>query len=198
MNETQSEKKILFVNACLRPDSRTLRLAGHLLSHLEGQICEVDLRREQPAPLTWETLQRRDELQRTQSWDDPMFRYARQLTDADELVIAAPYWDLNFPAVLKAYLEQLAVTGLTFSYGEDGRPVSHCRLQRLFYVMTSGGPILPPVNHAYDYVKTLVETFFGVRESTLFYAELLDVVGMDVEALLCQAEKEIDDRFTRP
>ena len=36
------------------------------------------------------------------------------------IVIAAPYWDLSFPAVLKTYLEQINVLGVTFDYSDDG------------------------------------------------------------------------------
>ena len=34
---------ILFINACVRDESRTKRLAGVLLSKLEGDIEEIDL-----------------------------------------------------------------------------------------------------------------------------------------------------------
>ena len=36
-------KKILFINACVRKESRTKRLADHLLSLLDGEIEEVRL-----------------------------------------------------------------------------------------------------------------------------------------------------------
>ena len=36
---------ILLVNACVRPESRTLRLARRLLDHLGGQVTEVNLQR---------------------------------------------------------------------------------------------------------------------------------------------------------
>ena len=56
--------------------------------------------------------------------------------------------------------------------------------------MTAGGPILPP-NHGYGYVKSLAETFYGIPETTCFSAELLDV-----EALLRDAKRRIDEFFT--
>lgn len=37
--------KILFVNACVRPESRTMILAKHVLSKLDGVIEEVNLER---------------------------------------------------------------------------------------------------------------------------------------------------------
>jgi len=182
---------ILFVNACVRSDSRTLRLAKRLLAGREGEVREVrpgelDLPRVDEA-----FLNRRDALMAEHREDDPVFQLARDFAAAEEIVVAAPYWDLSFPSSLKAYLEQITVTGITFSYGEDGRPISHCRARRLCYVMTAGGPILPP-NHGYAYVRDLAGTFFGISDTPLFSAELLDVVGMDVEAILTEAERKID------
>ena len=186
---------ILLVNACVRPESRTLRLARRLLDHLGGQVTEVNLQREALRPLDAETLGRRDALLARGETDNPMLRYARQFAAAKQIVVAAPYWDLSFPAAVKTYFEHVTVNGVTFSYGADGRPVSHCRGERLFYVMTAGGPILPP-NHGYGYVKSLAETFFGIPKTICFSAELLDVDGMDVEALLRDAERRIDEFFT--
>ena len=39
-------EKILFINACIRPESRTLILAKHLLSKLDGKVEEVPLQKE--------------------------------------------------------------------------------------------------------------------------------------------------------
>ena len=183
---------LLFINACVRSDSRTLRLARRLLAGREDEVREVrtgalDLPRVDEAFLT-----RRDALLAERREEDPLFQFARDFAAAGEIVVAAPYWDLSFPSSLKAYLEQITVTGITFSYGEDGRPVSHCRARRLCYVMTAGGPILPP-NHGYAYVRDLAGTFFGISDVPLFSAELLDVAGMDVEAILGEAERKIDE-----
>ncbi|MBE6908939.1 MAG: ACP phosphodiesterase [Ruminococcaceae bacterium] len=184
----------LFINACVRPESRTLRLARRVLGHLGGEVMELDLQREGLLPLTAETLRERDGILSRGAWDDPTLRLARQFAAAEQIVAAAPYWDLSFPASLKTYFEHINVNGVTFSYGVDGRPVSHCHAKRLFYVMTAGGPILPP-NHGYAYVKSLAEMFYGVPEIACFSAELLDVEGMDVEAILRDAEAWIDRYF---
>ena len=180
----------------MRPESRTLRLARRLLARLgePAKVTELDLQRESLQPLTAGTLEQREALLRRGETDDPMFRYARQFAAAKRIVLAAPYWDLSFPASLKTWLEHITVNGVTFSYAADGRPVGHCRAKRLYYVTTAGGPLLPP-NHGYGYVKNLAETFYGIEETVLFSAELLDVDGVDVEAVLQDAERRIDAYF---
>lgn len=53
-------------------------------------------------------------------------RLAEQFAQADEIVVAAPYWDLSFPSILKVYLERVCVTGITFHYVEN-REEGLCR-----------------------------------------------------------------------
>ena len=54
------ERNILLVNACVREESRTLRLAKRILTHLDGAVTEIDLEREALCPLTGETLAQRE------------------------------------------------------------------------------------------------------------------------------------------
>ena len=72
-------------------------------------------------------LEKRDRLLREGDFDNPVFAYARQFAQADEIIIAAPFWDLSFPAVLKSYLEQINVVGITFRYTPEGIPEGLCR-----------------------------------------------------------------------
>ena len=188
------EKSVLLINACVRDGSRTLRLARQVLSRLGGRVTELDLEREALAPLTDEALAQREAILQRGELDAPMLRYARTFAQAEEIVFAAPYWDLSFPASVKTFFEHVTVTGVTFSYGEDGRPIGHCRAKRLFYVMTAGGPILPP-NHGFAYVRDLSSMFYGIPETVLFSAELLDVAGSDVEAILTSAAEKINAYF---
>ena len=188
------ERKILLVNACVREGSRTLRLAKRVLAHLDGDVAEIEPERETLCSLTSETLAQREAILQSGDLDAPMLRYARAFAAADEIVVAAPYWDLSFPAAVKVYFEHVNVTGVTFSYGADGRPVGHCRAKRLFYVMTAGGPILPP-NHGFAYVRDLASMFYGIPETVCFSAEMLDVFGEDAQRRLREAEEQIDAFF---
>ena len=181
---------ILFVNACVREGSRTKRLADHLLASIEGDVTEVFLENERIQPLNRETLANRNALVSAGELSDPMLKYARQFAEADTIVIAAPYWDLAFPALLKIYREAVTVSGVTFCYGEDGVPVGLCKAKKLIYITTSGGPIF--ADFGYSYVKTMAEGFFGIEETVCFKAENLDVIGMDIAKILKETEHEID------
>lgn len=180
---------ILFVNGCVRENSRTLALAKALLSQMSGEIREVCLYPDGPEGLTTQTLQQREELLAQKACDHPMFRWAREFAEADAIVIAAPYWDLLFPAKVRAYLEAVSVSGITFYYGTDGRPKGLCKAKRLIYVTTAGGPIIWPFG--FEYVEKLAHAFYGIEDVRQLKAEGLDIWGADPEAILEEAKKEI-------
>ena len=115
------------------------------------------------------------------------FNLSKQFATSDVIVIAAPYWDLSFPAVLKNYLEQITVNGLTFRYGEKGIPEGLCKAKRLIYVTTSGGPIKQ--NFGYDYVVALAKGFYGIEDVQFVSAEGLDVYGADVGKIIEEAKQ---------
>ena len=143
-------------------------------------------------PLTYEQLEERNRLIAAGDFSAPLFQFARQFAEADEIVIAAPYWDLSFPSVLRIYLEHTTVTGLTFRYSETGVPVGLCKAKRLIYVTTAGGPI-GDRNFGFDYVEALAKTFYGIPQVLCFQAENLDIWGADVPGILENAAKEIQN-----
>lgn len=181
---------ILFVNACVRSDSRTQRLAKALLDRLGGEQEEIKLSEANLEPLSEERLRKRTELVERRQFSDSMFRLARQFQRADAIVIAAPYWDLSFPAILKLYLENIYVTGLVSEYAESGEPYGLCQAGKLWYVTTAGGPYVP--DFSYDYIRALATGCFGIPETELVMAEMLDVQGYDAEAIVAERIYEIE------
>ena len=97
-----------------------------------------------------------------------MFKYAKQFADSDTIVIAAPYWDLMFPALLKIYFEAITVTGITFKYSPEGQPIGLCKAKRLIYLTTAGGRVFDELNLGFDYSKKLATLFYGFPETVCF------------------------------
>ena len=182
------ENKILFINACVRAGSRTEELSRHLLNEIGGDVTEIDLYKENILPISEKDLAKRN----SHNYSGSEFDFAKQFKDADAIVIAAPFWDLSFPSVLKVYLENITVSGITFEYSREGRPVSKCNAKKLYYVTTSGGPI-GKNNFGFDYVKILAENFFGIDDVLFFAAEGLDIFGADVQAIMDEAKKRISN-----
>ena len=181
----------LFVNSCVRKGSRTRRLAGILLGKLGGEIEEIKVSDITFPTVDEEFFKKRDGLIASNKWDDPLFKYARQFAEADQIVIAAPYWDLSFPAALKQYFEQINVIGITFEYSPEGTPISKCRAEKLYYVTTAGGTFVPE-DYGFGYVKALAQGFYGIQDVRLIKATGLDIYGADVEEIMQDAIASID------
>ena len=88
------------------------------------------------------------------------------------------------------YFENITVSGITFEYSDQGRPVGKCKAKILYYITTSGGYI-GDNNFGFDYVKALAENFFGINEVRFFSAEGLDIFGADVQAIVDEAKEHI-------
>ncbi len=175
----------LFINACVRGQSRTKRLADSLLARLDGEVAEIRLA-DIAFPVVDEAfLQERDRLIAAGDFGDPRFAMARKFAEADRIVIAAPFWDLSFPAALKQYFEQINVLGITFVYTPEGYPKGLCRAKALYYVTTAGGCYVPD-EYGFGYVKALAQSFYGIRDVRLIKAAGLDIAGADVEGILSE------------
>lgn len=119
--------KLLVVDGCLRaPEtSRTKRLAEHFLAALcaacpglereDKRLIDMPLH-----PYAGEELEAREALSRLGRTDDPIFAEARAFAAADVIAVAAPFWDLGLPALVKVYIETVCAPGITFSYRPDG------------------------------------------------------------------------------
>ena len=185
------ERPILFINACVRTESRTRQLTEKLLLKLNRPYEEVRLH-EIAFPVADEDfLNMRDRLIAERDFENPLFDLARQFSESEIIVIAAPYWDLSFPAALKQYFEQINVVGITFKYTEDGIPVGLCKARRLYYVTTAGGSYVPE-EFGFGYIKALSQGFYGIQEVRKIEAAGLDLVGADVSVIMRAAESTID------
>lgn len=181
---------ILYIDACVREDSRTEKLAETVLKAL-GPHETVDLKTAGFKPLDAESLARRTELTDKGEYDDGMFAPAKQFAAADAIVIAAPFWDGSFPAILKIYLENIYVTGIVSKYDEQGRPCGLCSAEKLYFVTTAGGPYIP--DYSYNYIRDLAVFMFGIKETELVFAENLDLWNSDPEKLVADAA----DKWTK-
>ena len=181
---------ILYIDACVRKNSRTRRLAEYLLNTLNAPYIRLRLEECIFPEVDEEFLEKRDRLLREGDFENPIFAYARQFAQADEIIIAAPFWDLSFPAVLKSYLEQINVVGITFRYTPEGIPEGLCRAKRLYYVTTAGGELVPE-QYGFGYIKALAQSFYHIKDIELIKATGLDIEGASVEKILRDCEEKI-------
>ena len=182
---------VLLINACARKESRTFPLALKAAKKLGDEVEVLQLYEEDIKPLDEKTLELRQSLCEKMQFENEMFRFAKQFARAEQIVVAAPFWDLSFPSILKCYAENICVCGLTFFYNSSGMPESLCKAKRLVYLTTAGG-FIPEENHGFGYIKQLSEAFFGIENFDLIKAEGLDIIGADTQGKIAEAEKQIE------
>ena len=194
-------KKLLFIDACVnRGISRTEQLAQTLLKEMnqngEYEIETLNLEDEDLKLFTGKESALRESLTRAGNFEGPLFIYAKQFAAADRIVVAAPYWDFSFPARMKCYLEQICVTGLTFTFSSKGIPGGLCHADSLHYVTTSGGSI-GELNLGYEYLEKLCKVYYGINETVCYTAEGLDIEGNSVEEIMKEAEEKAVQKYRK-
>ncbi len=164
----------LVIDSCIRENnSRTRKLYLDYLKEIKEDYEVVYLTKMPIKPLTKEDILKRDELINSNKLDDKMFDLANQFKNAEKIIIAAPYYDLSFPSLLKVYFENISVLNINFSYTNDGKLVGLAKAKELLYFSTIGGFIYGK-HLGFEYVKALAN-MFGINNVKNIYKEGLDI-----------------------
>lgn len=110
-----------------------------------------------------------------------------EIKQADTIVIGSPVYNFSVPAVLKAWIDQIARVGVTFKYTPDG-PVGLLSGKRAIIVIASGGtPVGSDIDYASGYLKHIMG-FIGITDVTIIAA---DALGNDANAKIAAANDAI-------
>ena len=195
--------KLLYIDCCVSQrgaDSRTRRLAEAFLEsfrrgHPEAEIETVQVETLGLKPLFPSSLDERDALAKAGKFDVPSFALARQFQQADRIAVAAPFWDLSFPALLRVYIEHISSNGLTYHYESDGCH-GDCQASRLAY-LTTGGDLERPQSLGVLYWKQL-SAMFGIPRFDYVFAGGLDLDPSQVLAVMeasCEEARALGRTF---
>ena len=181
----------LVIDCCIRGEASTTRryYRAYLAQAAPMETYVLELEKQPPEPLDARLLSQRDSLCARREFGNPFFDLARQFQQATEILIAAPFWDLSFPAVLKAYLERIMVCGLTFGYTYDGRCVGYCQAKRLLYFSSCGG-FYGQQHLGFEYVKALCG-MLGIPHCEPYLIQGMDVDPSRRERILQGAIKKL-------
>lgn len=191
--------KILYIKANAKPEgiSRTFKISDSFIeaykeNHPNDTVITLDLYKEKIGLLSADTINTIFGLKTNESRNHPILKYAYQFAEVDKYVIAEPMWNLSIPAILKAYIDYICVTGITFKYTQDG-PIGLCAGKRAINITSRGGFYSVEPFSAYEmgdrYLRTIFG-FLGITDFTTIAADGLDAMGNDVDGIL---EKSIND-----
>lgn len=103
-----------------------------------------------------------------------------ELQQARDIVIAAPIYNFGIPAVLKAWIDQVARAKLTFRYTDNG-PEGLLGGRRAYLVIASGGvPAGSEADHATPYLQQALR-FLGIEDIRLVDANPLSQASANGE-----------------
>ncbi len=119
----------------------------------------------------------------------PILKYAYQFLDADKYVFSTPLWNLGFPAVMKAYIDYIAIYGITFTYVGD-ESVGLCKGKKAIHFTSRGGDYTTKINAPFEmgdrYLKVLLE-FLGVKNYVTIAADGVDMENNSKEDIINDA-----------
>lgn len=184
-------KKILYIDCCIRREqSRTRQLAERFLEGIRSRHAYalelITLMDEGFQYFSDGFFFQREALLKSGALNHPRFRYAHQFQSADRIVIAAPFWDLSFPALLKVYIENISVDGITFACDETG---CHgvCKASKLLFLTTRGGCYEGSRQEMGARYLAELCGFFGIPDFELISADGLDLGIEPADVILNRA-----------
>ena len=191
--------KVLYIKANVKPEgmSRSFQISDAFIeaykeSHPQDEVITLDLYKEGITFLTAEDMNVVFAPKTEESKNHPILKYAYQFAEADKYVVSEPMWNLNMPAILKAYIDYISVTGITFKYTATG-PVGLCTGKKAVNISARGGNYSTGAGAELEmgdrYLRKIF-SFFGITDYTGIFADELDVIGNDVEAIMNKAINE--------
>lgn len=166
-------KSLVVIDACVRQsDSRTLRIAEPVIEALAGRykLTRYNLPEMDIIPLNPDLFEERGQGE-IPSWAKEA---ASAIAKADRIIIAAPFWDMSFPAVLKCFFEQVSLFDITFT--DNGKTcVGLCKAPKVLYITTRGMDIATgsELEQATPYIKAL-SRLWNLGELTTIAAQNMD------------------------
>ena len=179
-------KKLLYIDACIRDElSRTKRIATPIVEALKQKyevqtlvINDLDL-----------SIVKKELITKRNNGDiDPQVMFwAESVRDADRIVIAAPFWDMSFPAALKNFLELCSIFDVTFK-SDEKTCYGNCKAEKMLYITTRGMDISTGdvLEQGTPYLKA-ISWLWGIGPMQVISAQNMDYIS----------EKEIEERINK-
>ena len=179
--------KVLYVKANIKNEgeSRTFKVSDSFVEEYkknnpEDEIITLDLYKENIDFLRADDLGKLFGPKDEESKNNSILKYAYEFAAADKYIIAAPMWNLSFPAILKAYIDYVSVSGITFKYTAEGS-VGLLNNKKAVHIVSRGGAYdNSPYEMGDRYLRTILG-FFGIKDIETIAIDNLDVMGVNVK-----------------
>lgn len=209
------DKKLLYISANSKPEylsscktvARTF-INKFLDKHKDFKVEEVDLYKDHIPRLEYQYFEDRnciikekaakDLPQKSQDEIKRIRDLCEQFQSANMYVIAAPMWNLSFPAPLKEYIDCIVQVGMTVTFEKGKKPqgLLNDKYRVLVYVESAGGSIPLMLNPVMDkgenYVSSIMKTI-GIKKVHELKVDNTGTTENERKAAISKAESKIDD-----
>lgn len=165
-------ESLVVINACMREESRTQKILDGLLGVL-GKKYNIEIIDLSSLNISW--IGEKDLKDRDNGYVPEEFvSMSKKVANADRLVIAAPFWDMSFPSVLKVFFENISLFNITFT-SNQAECTGLCKAKKVLYITTRGMNIKTgdPLEQATPYIKALSK-LWGLGELYVVSAQNMD------------------------
>ena len=182
-------KKMIVIDSCMRAESRTKLILDAAVAELSKryEVEIIDVNSVDLAPLNKVTY-----VEQRENGNVPPLavEIARKVATCDRLVVAAPFWDMSFPAILKSFFENISLFDITFT--DDGTTCRGlCKCEKVLFITTRGMDIRTgdPLDQGSPYLSAL-SFLWGLGEVITVAATNMDYLSPEELALRIEAAKK--------
>lgn len=209
------KKELLYISVNSKPEELSVSktVARNFINKFlevneDFHVKEVDLYKEHIPRLMYQYFEDRnsiineDALNKLSDFDKKEVKKIRQLCDefisADMYVIAAPMWNLSFPAPLKEYIDCIVQNDKTIKIEKGKKPkgLLKDKYRALVYIQSSGGKVPWVLDAVMDkgenYVSSIMKTI-GIERVDEIKVDNTGTTKSEQFAAINKANEKIDD-----
>lgn len=152
-------------------NSRTKYLANRVIDKLNITDYQfVDLYNIELPFVTTEII----ESWKTQKTDTQALKLLKQFEESDRIIFIYPTWNWSVPAIVRAYMDLIIISGRTFGYDKSGKRTGYLDRKSAILISTTGGKSYPRViasllkaQDGNNYMKQMLRTL-GIKEIDIY------------------------------
>jgi FMN-dependent NADH-azoreductase len=181
-------KKILHIDSSINGErSFSRKLSAEIVKHLKNKdsnsvVTYLDLCKNAPSHFSasdYSTLAENS--------------YLKQVFEHDIIIIGAPMYNFSISSQLKAWIDRLAVKGITFKYTESG-VLGLINNKKIIIASTQGGIYTTEVMKSFEHQESYLKAFFnfvGITDISIIRVEGINMGEKQIEISLSNAQEEI-------
>lgn len=199
--------KVLYIYANPKSEEQSYSLSvgrafveSYRLEKPQDEIIELDLFRTSVPPIDADVLSGWDKMTaqefplsrlttEEQSKISQMQNLVKQFVEADKYIFVTPMWNFSVPPCVKAYIDVICVSGITFAYTENG-PVGLMTEKRAIHIQARGGIYstgeLAVMENGDRYLNTIFK-FLGIANDPSIFVEGMGQLPHETERIKREA-----------